>query len=233
MRMNALNLRIALLLGVAGLLISGCHGTSEPAPRVGGSGKISAEDMKFETSEDPPLKANTHFAAGQLAETQGDLGKAVDQYWKAVKVQPKCKEALYRLGVLYCRLEHFPDAVVAWKEYVKATDGAAIGYSNLAFCHELAGQHAEAEAAYRKGIEKDPNNNPCRVNYGLMLARDGRITEATIQLQTVLTSAEVHYNLASVFEFQGKKDQAKSEYRQALRIDPDFADAEVRLSVLR
>lgn len=191
------------------------------------------DDLKFETMQDPPFKARTHVAAGQLAESQGDTNRAIEQYLAAIKIEPKNKDALYRLGVVYCSARRYPDAIAAWKQYIKATDGDATGYSNLGFCRELAGDRREAENAYRKGIEKDPQNNPCRVNYGLLLARDNRITEATIQLQTVLTPAEVHYNLASVFEYEGRYDQARSEYRKALDLDPNLADAEARLSVIK
>jgi tetratricopeptide (TPR) repeat protein len=203
------------------------------AIRASSAAKPTAADLKFESSEDPPIKARTHYAAGQLAEDQKDFNRAIEQYWAAVKIEPKYKAALYRLGIVYCMLQHYPDAVVAWKLYIKATDGDANGYSNLGFCHELAGHYADAEEAYRHGIEKDPQSNPCRVNYGLMLARANRITEATIQLQAVLTPAEVHYNLASVFEQQGLKERARVEYRKALTIDPQMADAEVRLSFLK
>ena len=215
------------------LLIGGCNAANHSDPRAEGSGKVNAADVKFETSEDPPLQAKTHFAAGQLAETRGDYLVAVEQYGKAIKLQPKCKEALYHLGIVYCHLERYSDGIIAWNEYLKATDGEATGYSNLGFCYELANKHSQAEAAYRQGLEKDPNNNPCRVNFGLMLARDNRIGEATIQLQAVLSPAEVHYNLASVYEQQGHPDRAKAEYRKALDADPSLSDAEVRLSVLK
>ncbi len=215
------------------LLIGGCHSSKDTTSAAERANKITAADVKFETSEDPPVKAKTHFAAGQLAETQGDYPVAIEQYWAALKLQPRYREPLYRLGVVYCHLEHYPDAIVAWKEYLKASDGDSTGYSNLAFCYELAGKHPDAEEAYRKGIDKDPANNPCRVNYGLMLARDNRIAEATLQLQTVLTPAQVHYNLASVYEHQGNKERARSEYRKAINLDPSLADAEVRLSVMK
>jgi Flp pilus assembly protein TadD len=197
--------------------------------------KRTEADIKFETSRDPPIKAQTRFAAGELSETMTppDYNRAISQYWEAVKIDPKYKEAYYRLGVLYCKLQHYPDAVVAWKQYIKYTDGSAIGYSNLGFCYELANQHEEAEEAYHKGIAKDPKSNPCRVNYGLMLAHDNKINEAIVQLQMVLTPAEVHYDLASVFEHAGRKEQARVEYRKALDLDPGMADAEVRLSSLR
>jgi tetratricopeptide (TPR) repeat protein len=224
--------KVWIFLVAAMVLVAGCQAAKEKTS-FADRGKVSVADVKFETSEDPPLKAQTRFAAGQLAESQGDYKVAVEQYWEAVKLEPKYKEALYRLGIVYCHLQHYPDAIVAWKEYIKATGGDATGYSNLGFCHELAGQFGEAEEAYKKGIAKDPTSNPCRVNYGLMLARNNRIAEATLQLQTVLTPAEIHYNLASVFEHEGRKAQARTEYRRALDADPNFADAEVRLSMLK
>jgi tetratricopeptide (TPR) repeat protein len=223
--MSAMKWKLALMMAVA---CAGCQND-----QFGSHGGHSKEDVTFETTQDPPVQAKTHFAAAQLAETQGDYATAIQQYCEAVKLQPGYKEAMYRLGITYCHIEHYVDAVDIWKKYVTATGGDATGYSNLGFCQELAGHHAEAEEAYLAGIEKDPANNPCRVNYGLMLARENRVAEAVLQLQAVLSAAEVHYNLGSVFEQQGKKAQARSEYRKALIESPEFSDAELRLSLLK
>jgi tetratricopeptide (TPR) repeat protein len=224
---------VKLTAALAIMVAFGCQSKHSADKSANGSARVTAEDTKFETTEDPPVKAKTRFAAGQLAESQKDYGKAVEQYWAAVKIDPKFKAALYRLGVVYCQLKHYPDAIVAWKQYLKAAENDATAWSNLGFCYELAGRHGDAEEAYRRGIERDPKNNPCRVNYGLMLARDNRMGEAMIQLQAVLTPAEVHYNLASIYEQQGLKERARSEYRRALTLDPTLSDAEVRLSILQ
>ena len=58
-----------------------------------------------------------------------------------------------------------------------------------------------------------------------MLARQQRLAEAMAQLQAVLTPAESHYNLASVFEAQKRTEQAKAEYRKALERQKAKADA--------
>lgn len=183
-------------------------------------------------SQDPAFNANTHYAAGRLAEIQGDNNRAIEHYWAALKLDPKHKDSLYRLGVVYTQLRHYPDATIAWKLYVKATDQSADAYSNLGFCYELAGKNSDAEDAYKKGISRDPKNNACRVNYGLLLARNGRVNEATLQFQQVLTPAQVHYNLASVYEFEGKPQEAKEEFRRAMAEDPNCVDAAVRLAEL-
>ncbi|WP_428937234.1 tetratricopeptide repeat protein [Fontivita pretiosa] len=191
---------------------------------------LSATHSRFEQSNDPPLNADTRFAAGQLAESQGQLDRALEQYRAALKADPKHQPSLYRMGMIYARAMQYQQALEVWKQYVVATNGSATAYSNLGFCYELAGQTREAEQAYLTGIRKEPNNQPCRINYGLMLARLGRAQEAEAHLATVLRPAEVHYNLASVYDQLDRKDRARAEYKKALELDPQMWEARVRLS---
>src|SRR5437868_5283294 len=51
--------------------------------------------------KDPPISAQTHFAAGQLAEAQGNLAGAAQQYAKAAEQDESFLMAIYRLGVVY------------------------------------------------------------------------------------------------------------------------------------
>jgi Flp pilus assembly protein TadD len=44
---------------------------------------------------------------------------------------------------------------------------------------------------------------------------------------------EAHYNLAVALERVGKFDEAISQYEQALRIKPDFVEAQENLARLR
>ena len=141
--------------------------------------------------------------------------------------------SLFRLASVYTQQKNWPEAIATWEAYTRATNGSAAGFNNLGFCYELAGNLTEAERAYRNGIEKDPDDPSCRVNYGLMLARNGRVDDAMAQLRVVLTPAEVHYNLGSVAEQQGRKEEAKAYYRKALELDPKLHDAKARLVALQ
>jgi tetratricopeptide (TPR) repeat protein len=186
----------------------------------------------FERAKDPAITADTWFAAGQLHESQGNLNAAMEQYRRTLKLNDEHHGALYRLGVLYATTRNYPEAVKTWKRYIDATHHSAVGYSNLGFCHELAGNPAEAERAYRTGIERDSDSAPCRINYGLMLARHGRLEEGVVQMRMVLSEAEVHFNVGSVYEGQGRKDLARVQYRKALALDPKLRDADLRLQKL-
>jgi Tfp pilus assembly protein PilF len=219
-----------LILLAAAALTVGC--AKDAAMNRAEADRTQADRDAALPAKEPPINANTRFAAGQMAEGGGDYVNALAQYQAALKADPKHQPTLFFLALLYSRQRQFTSAIETWNRYIVATNGAAAGYSNLAFCYECAGHPADAEAAYRTGVAKDPKSQPCRVNYGLMLARQGRITEATEQLSAVLTTAEVHYDLASLYELQGKKVAAREEYRKALESDPNLRDAQLRLAAL-
>ena len=198
------------------VLLAGCEPETGAISGVNknDADSLNAQRANFENSEDPPLTAETRFAAGRLAETQGGTQNAIEQYKAALKLDPHHLAAMYRLAVVYTQLRAWPEAVAAWKEYAKETNDAN-AYGNLGFCHSLAGQYVEAEAAFKAGIEKNPKNVLCRVNYGLMLVRIGRADEGLKQMQEVLTEQQAHYNVASVYEQQGKAEAAQAEFKKA------------------
>lgn len=214
------------------LALAGCQGKKPATPPASGAEASAADAQAGFDGAEPDIKADTYVAAGWLAESRGQAAQAVQQYRQAVKLDPRHEGALYRLGVVLTKMRSFPDAIQTWKRYLEVTGHTAGAYSNLGFCYELAEMKAEAEQAYQAGLKKDPQHRACRVNYGLLLARQGRVSEASQQMSKVLTPAQVHYNLGSVFEQQGQHNRARVEYEVALRLDPQFQPAKQRLDRL-
>ena len=237
---------IAVLLTVslallAGSSVGGCNKAEREERRrqkeIERQEKLEASESgkpqnKFEESEDPPFSAETRFAAGQLAESQGNFENAIAQYREALKLNPNYKDAMFRLGGVYTQTRRYDDAIATWQRYLKLTNQSPQAYSNLALCYETAGRIEEAEQTYKAGIDRDPSAPACRINYGLMLAKQGRTDEAIAQLSSVLRPAEVHYNLGAVCEQKGKREEAKAYYRKALELDPKLRDARSRLAAL-
>jgi len=222
-----------LLCGLIAVCGAGCGGGSGPAPGQSDAQRDTLTPRDdFEAGKDVPIAANTHFAAGQFAESQGNLTMAMDQYRKALQLDPNHPNALFRTGIVQVKQRLFNSAIETFNKYVAATKGDATAYANLGFAYELAGRTTEAESAYLQGIRREPVNAACRVNYGLMLARKERFNEAILQMQTVLPEAEVHYNLASVYESLGRREQAKIEYRKAIELSPNLREAQARLDAI-
>jgi tetratricopeptide (TPR) repeat protein len=215
-------------------LLAGCgSGNKKKNEKAGANAQSSQQNPDaFERGEDPPLNANTRYAAGQLAESMGDFNKAAMQYREAIKLDPKHRDAMFRLGSMLTQQRQYPEAVGVWQRYIELTNHAPAAYNNLAYTYEAAGQSDQAEATYRQCIERDPSQQACRLNYGRMLARYNRIDDAVAQFSTVLRPAEVSYNLGTVFEQQRKLEQARAYYRKALEQDPNLTDAKARLAAL-
>jgi tetratricopeptide (TPR) repeat protein len=225
---------LSMLLIVAIAISGGCSADKNRGgqQQSGSSNPLHANPSEFDVAKDPPITAETRFAAGQFAESQGRLDVAIEQYGEALKINPKNENSLYRLGVLYTQVKDYTKAIETWKRYVTVTAGTATAYSNLGFCLELAGKLPDAEQAFRNGIKTDPSNRACRVNYGRMLARAGRDSEAAQQFSAVLKPSDAHYNLGAVYEQLGRTTAAKAEYRQAIDADPTNTEAQARLSML-
>lgn len=220
---------LGFVIFCAGILV-GCVPANQNGAK-GGQGPI--DQSKVSNAAEPEINVETIFAAGQLLETQGLPARAMEQYTKALAKDPNHVPTLYRVGIIYSQVKDYPRAIATWDTYIKATNGSAIGYSNLGFCYELSGDTAKAEKAYLAGIAADPKSQPCHVNYGLMLARNGKMDEAKAELGKVLKPAEVHYDIASVLEQMGHTDEAKAEFQRALEIQPNMRDAKERLADLK
>ena len=91
---------------------------------------------------------------------------------------------------------------------------------------------AEDVFGYEAEIERHPDEPGLRDDAGLLYLETGRPEEAAAQFRKALAlkeasgpSAAAHYNLGTALTLGRHLDQAESEYTQALRIDPSYANA--------
>lgn len=216
------------LLLIVPILIAGCSNKGAEM-----DARAVPADAKIVEVKEPPINAETRYAAGQLAESMSRWNQAIEQYSMAVEIDPTHQPSLWRLAMLNIQEKNYPAAIDALEKYLKATNYSAKAYGNLGAAYELSGDYEKAEATYKKGIERSPKDQLCRVNYGLMLAKQDRVNEAFAQFNAVLPPAAAHYNMGSIYEAKGKMAQAKMEYTRALEADPTFFDAQQRLADIR
>src|SRR5205085_11918053 len=107
-----------------GLFFTGCARQQAGISNISSdnANALNAEHSKFEKADDPPFTAQTHFAAGQLAESQEASASAIAHYQAALKIDPHHQASLFRLGILYAKQKSFTRAADAWKQYVKESN---------------------------------------------------------------------------------------------------------------
>ncbi len=86
-----------------------------------------------------------------------------------------------------------------------------------------------SEKLWSHAVAIDPGSAVGEYSRGLVLAQQGKLTEAMEHYQTALRInpdyADAHNNVGAVLADQGRLAEAIEHYREALRLKPDYADA--------
>lgn len=95
----------------------------------------------------------------------------------------------------------------------------------------LAQKPAEAEAAYRRALELDPDKVSALFNLGLVVHQRGALKDAMQLYQRAVkvdpNHAWAHYQLGAVHESLHQTSRAVDEYAMAFSLDPQLAFPEV------
>ena len=120
-----------------------------------------------------------------------------------------------------------PNPKVSELEDQAAGSQDAEAHFELGNAYAETGRYPEAEQAFSRAIEIDPNHMDARSNLGVIYYKQGRLTEAEELFRQVLQQtpddAEIHYNLGGALAAQQKLDEAVAEFIKASEADPELA----------
>ena len=91
---------------------------------------------------------------------------------------------------------------------------------------------AQAEENLRKALTVDPKHGRAWMNLGLALGQQKKYEESLEAFEKAVRPAEARCNLAFVMSTQGKTDQARELYHEALKLDPGLKLARQALAKL-
>jgi tetratricopeptide (TPR) repeat protein len=115
-----------------------------------------------------------HFRLGAIAERQGDVHTALEQYNAAYKVDAGHLPTLIALGKLYMQQARWEEARRIYRSMLLQNPDPSVGvtradvYLYLGEIHEKLGEGPKAVGMYERGLELDPNHQ------GLLMAM-GRV----------------------------------------------------------
>lgn len=191
------------------------------------------ECYRFQASQEPNF-ADAYTNIGEAYRRLDDLKTAREFHQKALKLNPRLQEA--RLGMALVEQEsgNAKAAIGAIQEVI-AHKESAIAYFYQGITLYKQGNLKDAQAAFRKAIELDPNYAEAHANLGLTLNQQGKLQEAIEQTRQALRIhpdlAEAQYNLGVALQAQGQLKQAIEAYKEAIRINPNHAEANYNLGV--
>ncbi len=135
----------------------------------------------------------------------------------------------------------YEDALAAAK--AAAPDSMAPWFS-LAAYYRRQSRFDEAFVLYDSIVKRWPNDIPVHLSYGYAASLSGRQLErGERELKLYLehhpkdasdaTLSFVHYHLGQIHEKSGRKDAAKADYTEAIKLSKDNADAKKALAALK
>ena len=90
-------------------------------------------------------QAEKHFKQGFGYQDQGDLGKAIEEYKKAIELNPNHLKAYMNLGAVYMQQEKYDQAIEEFNTAVKLNYYYGKAHYNLGYIYLLKGEKEKAE----------------------------------------------------------------------------------------
>jgi tetratricopeptide (TPR) repeat protein len=183
------------------------------------------EQELTELAKDQPENAIIQRQLGLYYVSRNKNAEAEKSLARAFQIAPNSEEHFRNLILFYLRTKQIERAV--------STLNSVPEDQQQAFHFELAGMVAaqanklhDSETAYKKAIEKDPNRANAKMLLFNQYVQNGRMDDAQKMLDDELkrnpSANSVYAMKGTLFESQGKIEEAKQNYIRALQGDPNL-----------
>lgn len=178
------------------------------------------------------------MAASPLCDAKGlghELERAYQKLWQDYCDRETAIEILQQQAAQAYGKGDYPRAITLFQEALRRGPRASI-YSNLGAAFRAAGRAAEAEAAYREAIARQPDFGAAHGNLGNLLSGRGRFAEAETHLRRALelqpNDISALRNLALCLMRQQRLPEAEPLLREASARLPHDGDIQDNLAQL-
>ena len=221
--------------------LDGRRGPTEATTRrslgavLGRSGQLAEAETEFRRSLALRPDPVTWVALGEALELTGRVREAREAFLRALRLDRRSVEALYRLGSLHmwtapARAERI------LRRVIRRDTAHPLALAGLGLLLGMRGAFDEADAMLRRAARTERAGALPHVYRGHHLLHQGRTEEAIAAYREALEAApgDPHpfFALGDLHRQEGRDEQARAAYRDALRLDPRCGDAALRLGYL-
>jgi len=179
-----------------------------------------------------PKSAPARNLVGLALYKKGDMEGAVEQYHRALDLDPRYPEAHFNLGNAYERLRRLKDAESCYLEAIRHQRKFVLAHYNLAHLYSLTDRRGEAMAEIRICLEHDPQFLLGYVLLGRLAYDAGDFETAVANLGRAREldplTKELRVLLGNAYLQSGDEravPAAETEFRAAVGIDSSYVDA--------
>jgi len=112
-----------------------------------------------------------HYHLGYCLDTLGDSTGSLDNYKKALDLDPDNEIFHFTLGNVYIRSGDMPNAIAHFEKIVELNENNLMAMSHLALCYQNIGEDVKAEKFLRLIVDKDSESASAKRNLEIFLLR--------------------------------------------------------------
>jgi tetratricopeptide (TPR) repeat protein len=172
----------------------------------------------------------------------GSVDKAREQAREIIKLNPM--RGYFELAAIATHEKRTADAEKAYQDAAQAAPDSLTAQLTLGSWYQSQQKWTDAFALYDRTLKKWPNDMTTHFQVGRTAALSGeQLERGEKELKYWIanmpkdaarnTQGGAHHRLGMIYEKQGRKDAARSEYQQALAIDPTNENARKSLAAIR
>ena len=172
-----------------------------------------------------PQNPNAHHYLGLTLVDLDEWQKGKQSFQKVLMLDSKFTDANFQLGLIAEREQRYKEAIEYYQAEVAIDPESARVYQHLGDLYNAyLLDFGQAKVAFKKALELEPNHVPTLLNYGNALYNLNRLGAAAEQFELALQldprDLTANYNLALIYEYAGKKQQALGRWRRFLELSP-------------
>jgi tetratricopeptide (TPR) repeat protein len=145
--------------------------------------------------------------------------------------------AAFKEGVTFSNEGKYDEAIAKFNEVATTVPKCTECYTNIAAMHAMKKDYGQAETAYKKALELDPNSVDAYRGLSNIYNAQKKFDQAAeasaqaMKLESAAGGAAGGGNASSLFNQgvilwnAGKIGEAKEQFAQAVKVDPSLADA--------
>jgi len=178
-----------------------------------------------------------HNNLGELLAQQGRLDEAAMHFTKALDINPSFAHARHNMGMIFVQRGNLDEAIPEFQQAIELEPAFADAYNKLGAALASRGRLDEAIENFSKAIEVNPTYSSAHANLGSAYEQQGRLIEAITEYALAIQStadttmaAQTHFKLGRLLAKTGKRKEAAENFKEALRLKPDFAQAQQALN---
>jgi Tfp pilus assembly protein PilF len=175
-----------------------------------------------------PKEKEVHYSLGQIRATQSRLDDARNELEEALRAEPRNDEILCEYGRVLARLGRKDEAAAQFELAARVAPRSGMVHYDYGVFLVAEGKIDNAINEFEIALRRHPNHPEAHYDLGHALYVKGdfegakRHYEETARLDP---KAPVHSGLGAVYFRLGQTSEAIAQFKEALRLNPDDAEA--------